>query len=253
MHYSVKAANESAAAKIPRYVGHTRRKSADLNFFAAFDEWHYLESFETMGFASSNLQGNCNNKTAAAPLTQYDARTSNIHEHSWSERLAMQDIMHRNQCIVCHALLPSSHLLDLHVMEVHDSFFAAQASRNLPVYCCLVQSCSIKFQTIQERRRHLVEYHRFAKEFNWDRMHLRRKKSRICQVKVKSAKEGKPMESADVSKGDGQANDSIMDEVLMDDMSRLTLAAKSSKIPNTIAFGRPHSGQGIVRKKAISD
>ena len=259
VHYSVKAENESAAAKIALYVGHTRRKSADLDFFAAFDEWHYFESVKTIGFASSNLQSTCDNKAAAAPMTQHDAR--NIHEYSWSERMAMQDIMHRNQCVVCHALLPSSHLLDLHVMEVHDSFFAAQASRNLPVYCCLVQSCSIKSQTIQERRRHLVEYHRFAKEFNWDRMHLRRKKSQIRQVKVKSAKEGNRMDSVDVTKGyrcssldagDGQANDSIMEEV-SGDMSRLTLAAKSSHIPNAIAFGRPHSGQGIVRQKIISD
>lgn len=36
----------------------------------------------------------------------------------------------------CHATLPTSRLLELHVSEAHDSFFAAQAARRLPVRCC---------------------------------------------------------------------------------------------------------------------
>lgn len=49
------------------------------------------------------------------------------------------------RCSVCRAALPSRHLLDLHLEEVHDSFFAAQVARKLKVgiaptaalYCCL--------------------------------------------------------------------------------------------------------------------
>ena len=39
----------------------------------------------------------------------------------------------RHECSVCKAALPTAHLLDLHVTEVHDSYFAAQAARRLPV------------------------------------------------------------------------------------------------------------------------
>ena len=37
------------------------------------------------------------------------------------------------RCSVCRAALPTRHLLDLHIAEVHDSFFAAQAARKLKV------------------------------------------------------------------------------------------------------------------------
>ncbi len=37
------------------------------------------------------------------------------------------------RCSVCRAALPSRHLLDLHLEEVHDSFFAAQVARKLKV------------------------------------------------------------------------------------------------------------------------
>lgn len=36
-------------------------------------------------------------------------------------------------CSVCRAALPNGHLLSLHIAEVHDSFFAAQAARKLKV------------------------------------------------------------------------------------------------------------------------
>jgi len=36
-------------------------------------------------------------------------------------------------CSLCRATLASAHLLDIHLMEVHDSFFAAQAARHRPV------------------------------------------------------------------------------------------------------------------------
>lgn len=37
------------------------------------------------------------------------------------------------RCSVCRVALPSRHLLDLHLAEVHDSFFAAQVARKLKV------------------------------------------------------------------------------------------------------------------------
>lgn len=35
------------------------------------------------------------------------------------------------ECTECHASLPTARLLELHVSELHDSFFAAQAERRM--------------------------------------------------------------------------------------------------------------------------
>lgn len=35
--------------------------------------------------------------------------------------------------------MPSSHLLDLHLLEAHDSFFAAQVGKRQKVFRCVVE------------------------------------------------------------------------------------------------------------------
>ena len=37
------------------------------------------------------------------------------------------------ECSICHVQLLTGHYLDLHLLEVHDSFFAAQAARRTKV------------------------------------------------------------------------------------------------------------------------
>lgn len=227
---------DATTAGFSTYVGRTRRRMVDSDFFVLFDDWHSTtESFEVVEFAHPT------------------------HDSLGSKTLALNEMMHRNECSICHALLPSSHLLDLHFMEVHDSFFAAQASRNMPVYRCLVESCSTSFQTIQERRKHLIGYHRFDKTFHWDRMHLRRKKSKIrpASGSTSLAKQN-VVGTTDVDNNHGCTsmktgdvpcmNDSIMEEV-SDHVSRLSLAAQSSHVPRAIAFGRPHSSQALIFQK----
>jgi len=78
-----------------------------------------------------------------------------------------------NECVTCHAVLPTPHLLDMHVAEMHDSFFASQVARNLPVYVCLVEGCPQRFCTLEERKNHLEVDHRFPTQYNFDRMHMR--------------------------------------------------------------------------------
>lgn len=83
-------------------------------------------------------------------------------------------LCHEHECGTCHATLPTPHLLGLHVAEVHDSFFAAQAARRLPVFACLVEACGRRFCGAEERKQHLVDHHRFPRNYSFDRMHLRR-------------------------------------------------------------------------------
>ncbi|KAI3427421.1 hypothetical protein D9Q98_010336 [Chlorella vulgaris] len=83
------------------------------------------------------------------------------------------------ECGRCHASLPTQRLRELHVVEMHDSYFAAQAARRMPVYLCLVEGCPRKFCTVEERKQHLADHHKFPRHFKFDRLHLRRRKAQI--------------------------------------------------------------------------
>ncbi|KAI8916999.1 hypothetical protein DFJ77DRAFT_328014 [Powellomyces hirtus] len=75
---------------------------------------------------------------------------------------------HVNVCKVCKRpkILPTRRLLDLHLMEVHDSFFAVSAERQA-MYECFVDECPIKHSTIRQRRRHLMRVHGFPANFHF--------------------------------------------------------------------------------------
>jgi len=101
-------------------------------------------------------------------------------------------VSNRPRCSVCSRILPSEHLLGLHVSEAHDSFFAAQVARGHKVvrawrargpglaggkchwrpspvqYCCFVASCAKKFTSSEARRQHLVSAHSFPETFNFN-------------------------------------------------------------------------------------
>ena len=77
-------------------------------------------------------------------------------------------VQHRHRCATCSAVLPNHRLLDMHVAERHDSYFAAMAARR-PSYNCLVESCSDLFQSAHARSIHLRLVHMFPKNFCYDR------------------------------------------------------------------------------------
>jgi hypothetical protein len=64
----------------------------------------------------------------AAVEVARDERRQLAREAELAGRLAA-----RYECVQCHAALPTARLLDIHVAEMHDSFFAAQAARRMPV------------------------------------------------------------------------------------------------------------------------
>lgn len=137
----------------PVYVGHRRRLHPG-------DELYDDASY-----------GHDDRGRAAATAAAHDAPA-----HAAAERSLHRDwtaLAPKHECATCRAVLPTAHLLDLHVAEVHDSFFAAQAARRLPVYACLVESCDRKFSSIEQRKHHLVDHHKFPRGGNLDRIHLR--------------------------------------------------------------------------------
>uniref|UniRef100_A0A1B6J4M3 C2H2-type domain-containing protein n=1 Tax=Homalodisca liturata TaxID=320908 RepID=A0A1B6J4M3_9HEMI len=96
---------------------------------------------------------------------------------------------HRNICSQCRKPLPSAHLLDLHISESHDSFFAAQAERK-PMFRCFVEDCSVVSKDISERRSHCIEVHNFPHDFRYDQS---LKKGKKTNQQKKPEREGEAM------------------------------------------------------------
>eukprot|EP00545_Synedropsis_sp_CCMP1620_P000839 CAMPEP_0119014540 /NCGR_PEP_ID=MMETSP1176-20130426/9912_1 /TAXON_ID=265551 /ORGANISM="Synedropsis recta cf, Strain CCMP1620" /LENGTH=309 /DNA_ID=CAMNT_0006967731 /DNA_START=77 /DNA_END=1006 /DNA_ORIENTATION=+ len=73
---------------------------------------------------------------------------------------------HMFQCRECHAILPSDHLLDLHLQEAHDNaYFLESVKRGTQGYQCLV--CHLQFPSMQERLTHLMVQHGYPKWFRF--------------------------------------------------------------------------------------
>lgn len=92
---------------------------------------------------------------------------------------------HRYACSECKKNLPSPHLLDLHIQETHDSFFAVLAERK-PSYCCYIEECREKFNNSEERLQHCIKDHKLPKDFRFEsKPKSRNKKTKDNTIKKK--------------------------------------------------------------------
>ncbi|NXY38641.1 ZN511 protein, partial [Pomatorhinus ruficollis] len=62
--------------------------------------------------------------------------------------------LHRNVCSFCKRSFPSGNLLDIHILEWHDSLFQIMAEKQ-NMYQCLVEGCTEKFKSSKDRKDHL--------------------------------------------------------------------------------------------------
>ncbi|XP_024903310.1 zinc finger protein 511 [Pteropus alecto] len=76
--------------------------------------------------------------------------------------------LHRNVCSFCKRAFPSGHLLDIHILEWHDSLFQILSERQ-DMYQCLVEGCAEKFKTSKDRKDHLVRRHLYPADFRFDK------------------------------------------------------------------------------------
>ena len=65
---------------------------------------------------------------------------------------------HMHVCSVCRNTFYTFHLLNLHVLEYHDSLFK-KLNEKRPMYECLIRSCEQRFSSSDERVQHLIQYH----------------------------------------------------------------------------------------------
>lgn len=69
-------------------------------------------------------------------------------------------------CVQCRRNFPSNHLLELHVLERHDSLFQLMATKK-DMYNCLVQTCSQEFASPTARKDHVIKFHKFPANFRF--------------------------------------------------------------------------------------
>ncbi|XP_035255374.1 zinc finger protein 511 isoform X1 [Anguilla anguilla] len=171
------------------------------------------------------------------------------YEHHYSS-------LHRHVCSSCRRSFPSDRLLDIHILEWHDSYFQIMAEKQ-SMYQCLVEGCDLKFKTSKERKNHLIKIHRYPPDFRFDRS--KKSKSRTqektppksaasdagMEVSVATdaaARESEPGESMEFcasSEHDGQKKE------------EQPKPRYSYRVPHTICFGQGSTRgfRGSRRKK----
>ncbi|XP_054738857.1 protein lethal(2)k10201 [Anastrepha obliqua] len=76
--------------------------------------------------------------------------------------------VHRYLCSICRRSLPTAHLLDLHVSERHDSYFATRVERGEAMYACFLEECKQKMLTQEQRKDHCINIHKFPSNFRFE-------------------------------------------------------------------------------------
>lgn len=147
-----------------------RRLRSDDPFFAAGNEIALRDTFTQVFFYTLEHE-------EASALETMLPRTypcSSLGCHQVFESLEECDShyfnTHTRECRQCRAVLPNDYLLDLHISEAHDSYFASALERKKAKYSCVIASCKSSFECERARHQHLMEVHRFPR---WFRFHPR--------------------------------------------------------------------------------
>jgi spore coat polysaccharide biosynthesis predicted glycosyltransferase SpsG len=126
------------------------------------------------------------------------------------------------------------HLLHLHLLEVHDSFFKVRKER-LDMYECFVDTCLVKSANLVLRNEHLVNVHLYPHNFNFDVV-LGEANS------IKNRKSKKEKENQKLEKGK---------DMDLDDLCKSAGALKIGKV----RFGHSKSSKPVsfLKIKAVHD
>ncbi|NXL90113.1 ZN511 protein, partial [Alectura lathami] len=151
--------------------------------------------------------------------------------------------LHRNVCSFCKRSFPSGHLLDIHILEWHDSLFQIMAEKH-NMYKCLVEGCAEKFKSSGDRKDHLVTVHLYPADFRFDRP----KKAKSSTKQTSSPTEQDANVPMDVSmETSEQLHADPMEVVPGESMEVPQPTASSSvpekrlyksRVPSTICFGQ---------------
>eukprot|EP00833_Pecoramyces_ruminatium_P009032 jgi/Orpsp1_1/1183064/evm.model.c7180000083695.2 len=99
----------------------------------------------------------------------------NLKFYTTEDYEAHYSLTHRYYCSICNVTLMTERLLNIHLQEVHDSFFEVLSQRK-NMYQCLIADCEEKFKDAEERKIHLMEKHNFSKLTNINNLIKKRMK-----------------------------------------------------------------------------
>ncbi|XP_030387002.1 protein lethal(2)k10201 [Scaptodrosophila lebanonensis] len=97
-----------------------------------------------------------------------DAGQSTISSQSCNKNIPTS-VTQSYTCAECKRTLPTAHLLDLHITEQHDTYFAASVERgDKPMFSCYLEECTFKMHTAKERKDHCITVHKFPPNYRFD-------------------------------------------------------------------------------------
>ncbi|KAL9922448.1 zinc finger protein 511 lethal (2) k10201 [Glossina fuscipes fuscipes] len=127
---------------------------------------------ERSDYSENDLSANTENRIYCNVMSCQEVfdNTSSYQSH--------YNAMHRFICRECKKSLPTEHLLDLHICEVHDFFFAARVTRGDSVYLCFLEECKEKFRNPTQRKEHCIKDHKFPGNFRFNQTSVLKTMSR---------------------------------------------------------------------------
>ncbi|CAK7891747.1 hypothetical protein CAAN1_01S06898 [[Candida] anglica] len=79
--------------------------------------------------------------------------------------------IHTHVCNQCHRSFPTETILDIHVDEVHSSYFAAKKDRGDKVYRCFEPSCTKRSSNHTKRTLHMIDKHHYPRNYRFNVVH----------------------------------------------------------------------------------
>ncbi|XP_053547637.1 zinc finger protein 511 [Bombina bombina] len=160
--------------------------------------------------------------------------------------------LHRNVCASCKRSFPSVRLLDIHILEWHDSLFQIMAEK-ANMYQCLVEGCQERFKTSADRKDHLIKIHLYPSDFRFDKP-----KKQQCKPKQRSPIKNVPV-AMEVVSGDGlvvesmetcssQGNQGSTENYSAGSARISSNPQNKNRVPSTICFGHG-SARGFKHTK----
>ncbi|KAH3704749.1 zinc finger protein 511-like [Dreissena polymorpha] len=149
---------------------------------------------------------------------------------------------HRNVCSNCSRTYPTSHLLDLHMLETHDIMFAMLAERQ-PMFQCLLETCGSKFQDAKLRRNHMIKLHQYPANYRYDqKKHRSPMKTGIKEEKASHTDETRTIVKVTDSNTSDQAISMEIDgttaqSCLPNNTNQPQTRVFKYNVPKTLSFG----------------
>ena len=178
------------------------------------------------------------------------------------------NMAHQHRCNECGMDFTSERLLDMHISELHDSYFAVLAKKR-PSYQCVVEGCPELFWNNKERRKHLLSVHNFPWTYDFHESakyrRMRKHKLKRDQRRTESGvdmneDEGEDEQEEDMDlapivskKGKNKKEnkkkekDAMNSDVMDIDDELSSSLSKMRLVPDKLSFGRGGRGRGFER------